>query len=108
MKKTFSVALALALVAIVLTGCAAADVILKYSPSSLNKILEKYPALVTDSTQSDRSFSLSVDGETLLNVSRDFSLSEVEDVAIQTPLKPFVDAGLDPAKLSASYRTDEN
>ena len=108
MKKIFSVALALALVAIVLTGCAAADVILKYSPSSLNKILEKYPALVTDSTQSDRSFSLSVDGETLLNVSRDFSLSEVEDVAIQTPLKPFVDAGLDPAKLSAGYRTDEN
>lgn len=108
MKKALSVVLALALVAITLTGCAAADVILKYSPSSLNKILEKYPALLTDSMQSDHSYSLSVDGETLLNVSRDFSLSDVADVAIQTPLKPFVDAGLDPAKLGAGYHADEN
>ena len=40
MKKAFSIALALALVAIVLTGCAATDVILKYSPASLDKRTE--------------------------------------------------------------------
>ena len=107
MKKAFSAALALALVAIVLTGCAALDVILNDSPWSLNKILEKYPALVTDSTKTDHYFTLSADGETLLKISHDFSLTGVEDVAIQTPLKPFVDAGLDLAKLGAGYRTDD-
>ena len=107
MKKAFSVALALTLVAIVLTGCAATDVILKYSPSSLNTIAEKFPSIVSDSTSTDHYFTLSVDGETRLKVSNDFSLTGAEDVVIQTPLKPFLDAGLDPAKLGAGYRADD-
>ena len=105
MKKIVSIVVALALVAALLVGCAATDVILNQSPSSLDKIAEKFPNLVTDSTLSDGYFYLSVDGETTLNVSNDFSLS-AEDVAIQTPLKPFVDAGLDPAALGTGYRTD--
>ena len=107
MKKIFSIALALALVAIVLAGCASADVILKYSPSSLDKIVEKFPTLVTDNTETDHYFYLSVDGETALKVSHEFDMTGVEDVVIQTPLKPFVDAGLDPAALGTVYRTDE-
>ena len=107
MKKILSIALALALVAIVLTGCSSADVILKYSPSSLDKIVEKFPTLVTDSTETDHYFYLSVDGETTLKVSHEFNMTGAEDVVIQTPLKPFVDAGLDPAKLGAGYRTDD-
>lgn len=107
MKKIISIALALALVAIVLTGCASADVILKYSPSSLDKIVEKFPTLVTDNTETDHYFYLSVDGETTLKVSHEFDITGVEDVVIQTPLQPFVDAGLDPATLGAGYRTDD-
>ncbi|HML67384.1 MAG TPA: hypothetical protein PKA81_03235 [Clostridia bacterium] len=107
MKKILSIALALALVAIVLTGCASADVILKYSPSSLDKIVEKFPTLVTDSTETDHYFYLSVDGETTLKVSHEFDMTGAEDVVIQTPLQPFVDAGLDPATLGAGYRTDD-
>ena len=107
MKKIFSIALALALVAIVLTGCATADVILKYSPSSLDKIVEKFPTLVTDNTETDHYFYLSVDGETTLKVSHEFDMTGAEDVVIQTPLQPFVDAGLDPATLGAGYRTDD-
>ena len=107
MKKILSLALALALVAILLTGCAATDVILKYSPASLDTIVEKFPAIMTDSTKTDHYFNLSVDGETTLKVSRDFSLTGAEDVVIQTPLKPFLDAGLDPAKLGAGYRADD-
>ena len=107
MKKIFSIALALALVAIVLTGCAATDVILKYSPASLDQIVEKFPTLVTDSTETDHYFYLSVDGETTLKVSHDFSMTGAEDLVMQTPLKPFVDAGLDPVKLGAGYRADD-
>ncbi|HWP21112.1 MAG TPA: hypothetical protein VN417_00120 [Candidatus Cryosericum sp.] len=107
MKKTILIALSLVLAAVLLAGCAATDVIYKYSPSSLDTIVEKFPAIATDSTQTDPYFTLSVDGETLLKVSSDFSLTE-EDVSIQTPLKPFTDAGLDPAKLGAGYRADES
>jgi len=107
MKKIFSIALALALVAIVLTGCATADVILKYSPSSLDQIVGKFPTLVTDNTEADHYFYLSVDGETTLKVSHEFDMTGAEDVVIQTPLQPFVDAGLDPATLGAGYRTDD-
>ncbi|HML66797.1 MAG TPA: hypothetical protein PKA81_00235 [Clostridia bacterium] len=107
MKKLILITLALVLAAVLLAGCAATDVILKYSPSSMDKIVEKFPTLVTDNTKTDHSFTLSADGETLLKVSSDFSLTGAEDVVIQTPLKPFVDAGLDSAKLGAGYRADE-
>ncbi len=107
MKKIFTVALAFALVAVILTGCAAADVILKYSPSSLDKIVEKFPNLVTDNTEVDHYYYLSVDGETILKVSHNYAETGAEDLVIQTPLQPFIDAGLDPAKLGAGYRTDD-
>lgn len=106
MKKIITTILSLALVTVLLAGCASADVILKYSPGSLNAILESNPALVTDQTQSDHYYVLSVDGETALKVSQDYSLTGAEDLAIQTPLQPFVDAGLDPATLGANYRAD--
>ena len=106
MKKILPLALALALVAALLAGCAATDVILKYSPASLETILGKFPAIVTDSTQTDHYFTLSADGETLLKISNNYSLTD-EDIAIQTPLKPFLDAGLDSAKLGAGYRADD-
>jgi hypothetical protein len=107
MKRILTIALALALVAIVLTGCASVDVILKYSPASLDSIVEKLPALVTDNTKADYYFYLSVDGETKLQVSSDFSMTGAEDLVIQTPVQPFLDAGLDPAKLGVGYRAND-
>ena len=105
MKKIIPTALALALVAVVLTGCASLDVILRDSPVSLNKIVNQYPDLVANNTEPDNYFNLSVDGETTLKISADFSLG-LEDLVFQTPLQPFVDAGLNPAQLGAGYRTD--
>jgi hypothetical protein len=107
MKKLLTTVLSLALVTILLAGCASADVILKYSPSSLDQIVEKFPTLVTDNTETDHYFYLSVDEETTLKVSHEFDMTGAEDLVLQTPLKPFVDAGLDPAKLGAGYRTDD-
>lgn len=106
MKKFFATSLALALAAILLAGCAAVDVILRHSPSSLDKLVEKFPAIITNNTQNERYYSLSVDGKTMLKVSSDYGLTGAEDLLIQTPLKPFVEAGLDPEKLGAGYRTD--
>jgi hypothetical protein len=107
MKKLITIALSLALVAILLTGCASADVILKYSPASLDQIVDKFPNLVTDNTETDHYYYLSVDGETILKVSHNYMETGAEDLVIQTPLKPFVDAGLDPSKLSAGFRADD-
>jgi len=107
MKKILTVALAFALVALLLAGCAATDVILKYSPASLDTIVEKFPTILKDNSEADRYFDLTVDGETTLKVSRDFNLTGAEDLVIQTPLQPFLDAGLDPAKLGAGYRADD-
>ena len=107
MKKKRTIAIALALVAIILTGCAAADVILNNSPTSLDTILQKFPSVLTDNTEADHYYYLSVDGETTLKVSHDYSMTGAEDLVMQTSLKPFVDAGLDPAKLGAGYRTDD-
>jgi hypothetical protein len=107
MKKILTVALAFALVALLLAGCAATDVILKYSPASLDTIVKKFPTILKDNSEADRYFDLTVDGETTLKVSRDFNLTGAEDLVIQTPLQPFLDAGLDPAKLGAGYRADD-
>ena len=107
MKKILPLVLVFVLAAALLSGCAATDVILKYSPASLDTIAEKFPAIVTDNTKTDHYFYLSVDGETALKVSNDFNLTGTEDVVMQTPIKPFLDAGLDPAKLGAGYRTDD-
>jgi len=106
MKKIITMTLVFALVAVLLTGCASVDVILNYSPASLDKIVEANLSLVTDNTLNDHYFYLTVDGVTTLKVSHDFSLTGAEDLVLQTPLQPFVDAGLDPVKLGAGYRTD--
>ena len=89
-------------------GCAATDVVLKYSPDSFEKIVSSYPNLVTDNTKTDHFYYLTVDGETTLKISNDYKLTGSDDIIIQTPLKPFVDAGLDLSKLDAGYRVVDN
>ena len=103
--RKLSLAFSFLLVLALLTGCASLDVILRDSPASLNQILAQTPALVADATSDDPYFSLSVDSETALRVSRDYSRS-TEDIVLQTPLKPFTDAGLNVAALDAGLRAD--
>ena len=85
MKKHLALTIAFVVVAALLTGCASIDVILKHSPSSLDQITEKYPAILSDNTEVDHYYYLSVDGETALKVSRDFSQTGAEDLVMQTP-----------------------
>lgn len=106
MKKMLIALLTVAAAVTVLAGCAATDVVLKYSGSSLNAIVEAFPSVVTDRTKPDPYYTISIDGETALLVSGDYSRTDKEDIAIRTPLKPFTDAGLDTAKLGEGYRTD--
>ena len=108
MKKIISIAILLSLTVSALMGCAATDVVLKYSPDSFEKIVSSYPNLVTDNTKTDHFYYLTVDGETTLKISNDYKLTGSDDIIIQTPLKPFVDAGLDLSKLDAGYRVVDN
>ena len=103
MKKLSFVILTLALALLLLSGCAALDVVYTYSVSSLDQLLAQAPALAGSE---GNYFTLSADHETMLKISRDYQKTGAEDLVIQTPLKPFVDAGLDPAKLGAGYRAD--
>jgi hypothetical protein len=106
MKKLTIAVLALILALSVLAGCSGTDVVLKYAPGSFQKIVDTYPSLITDKTASEHYYDFTVDGETTLRISHDYSMTAAEDLVIQTPLKPFVDAGLDAATLANGYRTD--
>lgn len=107
-KKYFAVPALLVAATVFLASCGSADVVLKYSPGSLNDILDKSPTLVTDNTLETHYYDLTVDGQTTLKISHDYAMTGEEDLAIVTPLAPFVAAGLDPANLSAGYRADKN
>lgn len=104
--KKFTIFLALMLsAALLLTGCAALDVVLAHSRTSLDELLAAYPALLGED-DSGRYARVSADGETALLISRDFAASGAEDALIETPLQPFLDAGLDESKLSGGFRAD--
>lgn len=104
MKKIITAAISLVLAAALFTGCASTDVVLKYSKESFANIMKAYPTLVTETK--DNYYSLTVDKETLLKVSRDYSASE-EDIVLSTPIQPFIKAGLDVTKLGKGYKTDD-
>jgi len=103
MKKTIAVTVLTLCIAVFAAGCSAADVVLKYSPGSFAKIVKAYPDIVTDTTKTDHYYSITVDGETTLKISQDYSLTGANDIMITTPLKPFTDAGLDTSKLGVGY-----
>ena len=108
MKKIILIAAVLALSAVILAGCSSADVVLKYSPDSFKTIAEKYPDIITDNTLTDHYYYLTIDGETTLKISHDYSLTGTDDIILETPLKPFVDAGLDVSKLGAGYKVADD
>lgn len=107
MKKIIITTVLLIVAAAVFVGCAATDVVLKYSPGSLHAITTAFPEIVTDNTINDHYYYVTADNETKLLVSDDYSMTGTEDIVLQTPLQPFADAGLEPSELGAGYRTDE-
>ena len=107
MKKAVIIIMTLVVIGAALAGCAAIDVVLKYSPGSLNAILTAYPELATDNTTANHYFYVTADNETTLKVSHDYDLTGTEDIVIQTPLQPFVAAGLDVTKLGDGFRADD-
>ena len=107
MKRNIAIfAASLTIAALLLAGCAAADVVLKYSPGSLDTIVKDFPKLITDNTTVDHYYYLMIDGAVALRISHDYDLTGGEDIVMETALKPFADAGLDTAKLGEGYRVD--
>jgi len=103
--KRLSILLTLALAAMLLMGCAGLDVVLAQSRTSLDGLLAAHPNLLSQDA-SGLYERVSVDGETALLVSRDFATSGAEDIRVETPLQPFLDAGLDVSRLANGYRAD--
>lgn len=106
MKKWIAIISSALLVAVIAVGCSNADVVLKYSPKSFDSIVKAFPNLITDKTQTEHYYYLTVDGITTLKISHDYDYTAGEDIVMETPLEPFVNAGLDPSKLGAGYRVD--
>ncbi len=106
MRKLSLVFIITLMTAVILTACAGTDVVLKYSPGSFDTIVKTFPELVTDNTLKDHYYYLSVDGETTLKISHDYDLTGGDDLVIQTPIAPFISAGLDVTKLGEGYKAD--
>jgi hypothetical protein len=104
MKKIIVVITAFALAAVLFTGCASTDVVLKYSQDSFTDIVSTFPSIVKE--DKDNNYIITADKETLLKISKDYSTSE-EDIVLSTPLEPFVKAGLDVTKLGKGYKSDD-
>lgn len=104
MKRIVSITLVLVALLVSFAGCAGTDVVLKYSSDSFSQIVESYPDIVADNTLTDHYYYLSVDGATTLKISHDYELTGMDDIMIQTPLAPFLSAGLATDKLGTGYK----
>ena len=104
MKKILATTLTLVVLLGAFAGCSSTDVVLKYSPDSFNQIAESYPEILTDNTLIDHYYYLTVDGDTTLKISHDYELTGADDIMIETPLNPFLAAGLSAEKLGSGYK----
>lgn len=105
-KQTKLCVAGLIIAALLFAGCSGADVVLKYSPASLDAITSAFPNIISDNTRTDHYYYLTVDGAATLKISHDYDLTGPEDIVMETALKSFTDAGLDPSKLGEGYRVD--
>ena len=75
---------------------------MKYGRSSFDAIISAFPNLVSSS---DGYFVLTADGMTSLKISSDYNAGQ-DDVVMETPLEPFVRAGLDASRLPEGFRAE--
>jgi len=101
-KKVIAAVFTLMLAAVLAAGCAATDVVLKYGRSSFDAIISAFPNLVSSS---EGYFVLTADGMTSLKVSSDYHAGQ-DDIVLETPLEPFVRAGLDASRLPEGFRAE--
>lgn len=106
MKKVIAITGFLVMTALLFTGCADTDVVKKYSQKSFDNIITAFPSFHAKADK-DNYYTLTVDGQTRLDIGKNYSDTKGEDIILATPLKPFIDAGLDVSKLGAGYKTDE-
>lgn len=106
MRKTLVLTLAIMVLgaAALLGACGEADVVLKYSRESLDKLVGEFPDITAET---DNGYAFTVDDETVLRISGDYSAGE-DDIVLSTPLKPFTDAGMDVSKLGEGLSADED
>ncbi len=79
------------------------DTVATQSAASLDAVFAAAPTLVAEDVMNGGWSLAAPDGEARFIWSKDFSLSPLHDVMVELDAKPFVDAGLDTAKLPASY-----
>ena len=106
MKRILSIVMVSLMIPGLLMGCKALDVVLRQSRASFVDILEAHPGLIGLS-QDGRFTTLTVDGSTFFYISLDFSGTNDGDLKMVTPLKPFLDAGLDVTRLDPVFHTDD-
>lgn len=87
--------------ATLLSACSSLDVNEKYSKKSFDALTAKVPSVVADKSDS---YVLWADETASLIVKKDFAGSE--DIVLETDLQPFLDAGLDAAKLPDGFSTE--
>ena len=108
MKRIVSITLVLVALLVSFAGCSGTDVVLKYSQDSFNQIAGDYPTMVTDNTLTDHYYYVTVDGVTTLKISHDYELTGTDDIMIETPLAPFLAAGLAIEKLGTGYKVTDD
>ncbi len=104
MKKFLTVGAIAVTALITLTSCAQTDVIGKVSVTSFDKVLK-----IADVVKDDMygGWSLNAPDKTARFIfSSDFKTSAPHDVMIEVAAQPFIDAGLDPAKLPGGVYAD--
>lgn len=104
MKRKMILALLLISVFALATGCAQTDVVARYAASSFDQLLEAAPVEADTGTGSWR--LTAPDQTARFFISQDFAATTPWDVWIEADAKPFIDAGLDPAKLPAGAFAD--
>lgn len=111
MKMVFKSALALgiaAMLALSFAGCASLDVVGKGSAASFETLLNAVPG-GAQADEGNGGWSITApDGSSRFIWSKDYSKSSLHDVMIEFDAQPFIDAGLDVAKLPDTVTYYEN
>jgi len=97
MKTTFKMTALLAILAI--TACSKLDVVGNDSVRAFNDLLQSTPKLVSEDEENNDWSISAPDDSVRFSWSKNFAESSVFDVMLEFAAAPFIEAGLDPAKL---------
>jgi len=107
MKKKIIIAGTALLFLVVLAGCQQTDVVGKTSITSFDAVLQAIPDQIVED-ELNGGWALSApDGTARFIWSKDYSSGTPHDVMLEVAAKPFIEAGLDVAKLPAGMVVDD-